>query len=154
MVVVKTSIGSELKRHLEVIKAVASEIINPSTMTISYPKEERVYENLRGLIELNLKACWSCYRCARICPVNAIIMKKIGKKYYPSIDYGKCIFCHFCVDVCPTGALENTKITDIVFNEPDIILNPDEKIKYEFTRKKVKYEFDKDIRRVITDAGV
>ena len=151
MVVVKTDVGSRLKRHLQIIGLIAKEIIKPSTITVNYPKEERVYENLRGFVVLDLenKMCLGCYKCARICPANAIILKNVGGMYYPSIDYGKCIFCHFCVDVCPTGVLKNSGIHDLVFDKPNIVLNPNEKIKYEFNRRKVRFEFDNDMKKVV-----
>ncbi|WP_457549640.1 4Fe-4S binding protein [Archaeoglobus sp.] len=150
MVVVKTDVGSRLKRHLQIIGVIAKEIIKPSTMTVNYPKEERVYENLRGFVVLDLKegVCLGCCRCARICPANAILMKKVGGRYYPSIDYGRCIFCHYCVDVCPTGVLKNSGVHDLVFDSPNVILNPDETIKFESKGRKVKFEFDKDLTKV------
>jgi NADH-quinone oxidoreductase subunit I len=57
------------------------------------------------------KKCISCSRCAKDCPVEAIVMKEAGvnekgrpvKK--PVIDKDKCVSCETCVDICPKDAL-------------------------------------------------
>ncbi len=139
MVVVKDG-GSRLKRHLEIIGIIAKEIIKPDTITIEYPKEERVYDNIRGYVVFDYRKCIGCLKCARICPANAITVKSVKSRFYPSIDYGKCIFCHFCIDVCPTNALENSRIHDLVFDSHEIVLNPDKRIVYDVKRKEVRFE--------------
>jgi NADH-quinone oxidoreductase subunit I len=144
MVVVKRDV-SKLKGHLNAIGEALKEIFKPNTMTIHYPKEMRMYENIRGYIQIDLSKCIGCARCARICPSNAIVMKKFGGRYYPTIDYGRCIFCHFCVDVCPTGVIVNSKIHDLSFDNPNIVLNPNERVK-DRKIKGVTYEFKGDIK--------
>ncbi len=146
MVVVKRE-NSKLKGHVNAILEAIKEIVKPSTITIQYPKEIREYENIRGFIQIEYALCLSCARCARICPANAITMKKVSGRFYPSIDYGKCIFCHFCIDVCHTGALRNTKIHDLAFDNPYISISLGEKIKSRKI-KGVRYEFDDDVKVV------
>ena len=144
MVVVKRNF-SKLRGHIDAIFEAVKEVVMPSTITIQYPKEIRSYENIRGYIQVETGLCLGCARCARICPANAIIMKNVSGKYYPTIDFGKCIFCHFCIDVCPTGALKNTNVHDLAFNNPYITLDPTGRVK-DRGIKTVKYEFEKDLR--------
>ncbi|MCX8172011.1 MAG: 4Fe-4S binding protein [Archaeoglobaceae archaeon] len=104
-----------LKRHINVIREAFKQAVAPERVTVEYPRERRRYSsNFRGLIGLNHEKCISCFRCAHICPANAIQMT-FYEKALPGIDYTKCIFCHFCVESCPSGALKATKIHDIAF---------------------------------------
>ncbi len=45
--------------------------------------------------------CISCGDCERICPEDAITMKKL-----PRISWSKCIRCYCCAEICPKDALE------------------------------------------------
>ncbi|HOG00608.1 MAG TPA: DUF362 domain-containing protein [Clostridia bacterium] len=45
--------------------------------------------------------CVGCAECARLCPADAIEMKK----KFPVIDRGKCIRCFCCQEFCPKGAM-------------------------------------------------
>ncbi len=146
MVVVKRKV-SKIGGHLNAIFEALKEILKPNTITVHYPKEIRNYSNIRGYLEIviNDKICIGCAKCARICPANAILMKKIEGKYYPTIDFGKCIFCHFCVDVCPAGILNNTMIHDLSFESPNIVIGPREVIRRREI-KRVKYKFKEDLK--------
>ncbi len=44
--------------------------------------------------------CRDCYRCVRVCPVNAIGVKD-GQA---QVDPEKCIYCGTCVKECPQHA--------------------------------------------------
>ncbi|MEM0350750.1 MAG: 4Fe-4S binding protein [Archaeoglobaceae archaeon] len=106
---------AEIRRHVEVIQEAFKQAILPDRITIEYPRERRRYpDTLRGFIVLDKSRCISCFRCAQICPANAIQMSYY-ENFYPGIDYTKCIFCHFCVDSCPTGALASSTLHDMAF---------------------------------------
>ncbi|MEM0265921.1 MAG: 4Fe-4S binding protein [Archaeoglobaceae archaeon] len=106
---------AELKRHVDVIQEAFKQALIPDRITIEYPRERRKYpDNLRGFIVLDKSKCISCFRCAQICPANAIQMG-FYDNFYPSVDYTKCIFCHFCVESCPTGALAGSNLHDMAF---------------------------------------
>ena len=51
---------------------------------------------------LSKQKCISCGECFRICPANAIEMKKS----LPVIDRSKCIYCFCCQEFCPEGAMK------------------------------------------------
>ncbi|MCS7143636.1 MAG: 4Fe-4S binding protein [Archaeoglobaceae archaeon] len=106
---------AELMRHFEAIREAAKQALIPDRVTIEYPRERRKYpDNLRGFIVFEKSKCISCFRCAHICPANAIQMS-FYENSYPGIDYTKCIFCHFCIDSCPTGALALSTLHDMAF---------------------------------------
>lgn len=110
---------SELKRHVEVIQEAFKQTLIPDRITVEYPRERRVYpDNLRGFIVLDKSKCISCFRCAQICPANAIQMRYYDN-FYPGIDYTKCIFCHFCIESCPTGAIASSTLHDMAFKNLD-----------------------------------
>jgi len=132
---------SNIKRHLEAISEAVKQAICPDRITVEYPRERKKYpEQFRGYILFNKDLCISCYRCAHICPANAIKFE-FYEKSYPSIDYSKCIFCHFCVESCPTGALRSTKIQDVAFNSiEDMDLKTTQIIKFpEIIRDEEKF---------------
>ncbi len=108
-----------LKRHADAIIEAFKQAVKPGRITIEYPRERRKYPNcFRGFIVLDREKCISCFRCAQICPANAIQMEYYDQAY-PSVDYAKCIFCHFCIDSCPTGAIKTSKIHDVAFKSMD-----------------------------------
>jgi len=149
----KLSLTESVKRHIEAIGVVVGEVIAPGTITIHYPRERRkLPDNFRGLILFDNKTCISCFRCAHICPANAIIMEH-RTAYFPSIDYAKCIFCHFCVDSCPVGALKPTKIHDFVYKDMDeMVVHSEEMVETpEIVREDrftVEYIFDGEVQLV------
>lgn len=53
-----------------------------------------------GIVYTLTAKCQDCYRCLRICPVNAIGVKN-GQAY---IDDDKCIQCGTCIKECPQNA--------------------------------------------------
>ncbi len=120
---------SRIIGHLNAISVGVKQAIKPERITTEYPRERRkLPDNFRGLILFEKDRCISCFRCAFICPANAIQME-LYDNYYPSIDYSKCIFCHFCVDSCPTTALKQTKIHDVAFTDLDeMVVHTDEMI--------------------------
>lgn len=108
-----------LKMHIDVIREAFKQAFAPDRVTVEYPRERKKFPpNFRGLIFCEREKCISCFRCAHICPANAIQIY-FHDKAWPGIDYTKCIFCHFCVDSCPTGALRATKIHDVAFATMD-----------------------------------
>ena len=63
--------------------------------------------------ELTDSKCIGCKKCAKVCPVGAIVMVEKGTNEMtgkpilrPEIDNSKCICCRNCVDDCPKDALE------------------------------------------------
>jgi len=48
----------------------------------------------------NQARCHDCYRCVRICPVKAIVVKD-GQAF---IDEARCLSCGTCIRECPQGA--------------------------------------------------
>ena len=149
----KPGLAESVRRHLEAIGVVVGEVIVPGRITIHYPRErKKLPDNFRGLILFDNKACISCFRCAFICPANAIVMEH-RTAYFPSIDYAKCIFCHFCVDSCPVGALKPTKIHDFVYSDMDeMVVHSEEMVEVpEIVREDsytVEYVFDGDVQLV------
>lgn len=55
------------------------------------------------IIRIDQELCRGCTKCAKVCPVNAII----GKVKEPfAIDYQKCIKCEACIGACPFHAVK------------------------------------------------
>ena len=68
-------------------------------------------QNLRiGLVKLDYTKCTSCGLCSRICPKNALKIKKAGEEpeYYPQ----NCIGCGACENICPNNAIEIISIKE------------------------------------------
>jgi NADH-quinone oxidoreductase subunit I len=62
-------------------------------------------ERYRGEHRVDYEVCIGCDSCNKICPVNAITMKKLPFKkrnIVPEVNLATCIFCGLCEDVCPT----------------------------------------------------
>jgi len=59
---------------------------------------------------LDAEKCVGCGKCGRICKMDAIKMKKDGKKTNAiKIDLKRCIGCGVCVAACKSGALTLAK---------------------------------------------
>ncbi len=61
--------------------------------------------------------CTGCQLCAIACDGVAVAIEmqtmvrnrpQNKKNYWPSVDYGRCVFCGLCVDACPFDALSMT----------------------------------------------
>jgi NADH-quinone oxidoreductase subunit I len=152
---VEMDLIKSLKNHVEAISVAVSQAIKPDRVTVEYPRERRKYpDNFRGFIVFDKEKCISCYRCAHICPANAIAMEQYDNSY-PSIDYAKCIFCHFCIESCPTGALKTSKVHDIAFRTMDeMLLHTTQisrlpEIKRDEEKFTVEYHIDKNIWKLV-----
>ncbi len=149
----KVDLARNVIGHLKAIGEATKQVISPDTITIHYPRERRkLPDYFRGIIVFNKEDCISCFRCAHICPANAIQMfSDENGRYYPGIDYAKCILCHFCVDSCPTAALRPSKIHDVAFKDVDsMAIKPDEMSRIPEViredKKTVEYDFEDDIK--------
>lgn len=103
--------------------------------TIQYPYEAQPVPDVgRYRLHNEIDDCIVCDKCAKICPVDCIIIEPIRaveeigktsdgttKRIYAAkfdIDMGKCCFCGLCTTVCPTECLTMTKVYD--FSVTDI----------------------------------
>lgn len=57
-------------------------------------------KNVNQIVFTNDARCHDCYRCVRVCPVNAIKMKN-GQA---QVEIDRCILCGTCIIECPQGA--------------------------------------------------
>lgn len=97
--------------------------------TIQYPYEmQPIPDNGRYRLHNEIDDCIVCDKCAKVCPVDCIIIEPIKateeigktsdgtpKRIYAAkfdIDMGKCCFCGLCTTVCPTECLTMTKVFD------------------------------------------
>lgn len=60
--------------------------------------------------------CRGCGSCAGFCPQGAITMKEHDGKFFPSIDFSKCVDCGLCVKVCPVTSNVN-ELSEFVFGK-------------------------------------
>ncbi len=78
----------------------------------------------RDSLGVDEKRCISCERCARICPVNNIIMR--GKTPEWQKD---CILCTRCYNFCPTSAITYTgkshPLTKPLYTGPEKTFKPE-----------------------------
>ena len=71
-------------------------------------------QRYRGQHRVNYETCIGCDACNKICPVNAITMKKLPFKkqnIVPEVNLAVCIFCGLCEDVCPTKPEKSIKLS-------------------------------------------
>ena len=111
------SFPERVRGHLTAFTTGLREAIKPNRMTIQYPRERRkLPDRFRGMLQFDISKCISCFQCVFVCPANAIVMKRgPDGKFYPCVNYSKCIFCHFCADTCSKGAWKSSKFMDIAF---------------------------------------
>ena len=68
----------------------------------------------RGRHQIRYDLCIGCDACNKICPVDAIVMKKLPIKkprIIPEVNLAICIFCGLCEDVCPTKPEKAIKLS-------------------------------------------
>lgn len=71
-------------------------------------------DRYRGQHEIDYETCIGCDSCNKICPTNAIEMKKLPFKkqnIVPEVNLSVCIFCGLCEDVCPTKPKKSIKLS-------------------------------------------
>ena len=72
-------------------------------------------KNTKGLLYNEIEQCIGCSMCAKVCPVNCILVDSqriefLQKEWVSifDIDHLKCIHCGLCTEHCPTGSLTVT----------------------------------------------
>ncbi|WP_239021032.1 4Fe-4S binding protein [Pontibacter arcticus] len=100
-------------------------------VTLTYPYEALpIPDNGRYRLHNEIDDCIVCDLCAKVCPVNCIIIESVkatedigttsdGTKkrlHAPvfDIDLAKCCYCGLCTTVCPTDCLTMTPVYDFV----------------------------------------
>lgn len=78
---------------------------------------------IKSVVYTNKAKCRDCYRCLRVCPVNAIKMEDGQAMVIPE----NCISCGTCIPECPQNAKTYKKDTEIVldflFGEEQVIIS-------------------------------
>lgn len=100
---------SSSKNLLKGLSSVFKHIFKKA-VTEEYPEvKPDLNENFRGKHILGVN-CTACGLCKKVCPANAITIKKDENNKLVSykIDYGKCIFCGNCVYYCPNKTIRHT----------------------------------------------
>ncbi len=119
-----------LKTLNSIARAIAQVFKKPGTL--EFPeKRERLTDNFRGMLKLDIKTCISCSACALICPNKTIEMVDIetdrGTKKMPQLYMERCMFCGECEEVCPTKCLILTKGYDFErFDKREFVIRPEE----------------------------
>ncbi len=103
-------------------------------VTVQYPdvhplekaSDDKMPDNARNRLFVDMDLCNGCNGCARACPVNCITVETVkvtpGDDVKPlkngekrglwvtnyEIDFAKCCFCGLCTEPCPTHAIYMT----------------------------------------------
>ncbi len=88
-----------------------------------YPDEgterarEEISERHRGIHYLEPSKCIMCLMCAKVCPVQCIVIEgvRLGKDQLLTrftIDYTKCLFCGLCTEPCPSDCIHHGREWD------------------------------------------
>jgi NADH-quinone oxidoreductase subunit I len=87
-------------------------------ITLEYPEKNRIIpETFRG--KPFISHCCGCKTCIKVCPANAITMRKNDKGKVTTFifDLKKCIFCVNCEFYCPKKSIKMTKEFDLAQKE-------------------------------------
>lgn len=141
-------------------------------VTVQYPnvhplKEagaDKMPENARNRLFLDIDLCNGCGGCARACPVNCITVNTVkvtpGDDAPPlkngekrglwvtnyQIDFAKCCFCALCIEPCPTKAIYmTTEFEYSTYDRKDLLytfsrMTPEEAKQKEEMQKKFQAE--------------
>ncbi len=71
-----------------------------------------INNEIQSVVYTNKAKCRDCYRCVRVCPVNAIKMENGQAKVIPE----NCISCGTCIPECPQHAKSYSKQIDEVID--------------------------------------
>jgi len=67
-----------------------------------------------SLIKINPEKCTACLKCARVCPVHAIVVT-VGMER-PEVDQNRCIACGTCIRACSFEAITYRNSTEVTKN--------------------------------------
>lgn len=67
-----------------------------------------VQQRTKRYAVVNQKECVACGTCVKVCPKEAL---SIRKGIYAEVDLEKCIGCSMCVKGCPASVIEIEKTT-------------------------------------------
>jgi len=98
--------------------------------TLQYPEEvPEIPPTERGLHNFEIDKCISCDQCAKICPVDCIVIEgeskgKTARILKFEIDYTKCLFCALCCEPCPTECIHMGPTFDLVgYTREEVIID-------------------------------
>ena len=83
---------------------VGKHLIKPA-VTEEYPEQQPMLNDRFRCVH-ELLNCRACGFCQKVCPTDAIIIKKEEGNFRYYIDLGKCIFCGNCEYYCPVKAIK------------------------------------------------